>query len=345
VPRRPPDYPVPRRFDTNARGVRAHQVDLNDIAIITSGSMWEQRRWKLSPGPFSARWTQVLLAHGVVVMHERSQSSQRVQLGAKLGFLCIGFYAGADGPMLLAGREIAADEPVLITPGATFDSTIPGGMNAVQLYFFPEAHDMLWVNEPERERLLKQWSSVGVAPLRGDPEHAASLHRLLTDLAAVREWPGAWADVPGQYLADQAAELTSKLLSSAVPREPDPEVGRPSLRRMAAMAAEKYLLEASDRPVSTLELCRHTGVSERTLQAAMIDQFGQSPMAYMRTIRLAQVHAALREAKPGDTVQAISLRFGFLHQGRFSAQYREQFGETPGQTLRRHAGGEAVADE
>jgi AraC family ethanolamine operon transcriptional activator len=186
--------------------------------------------------------------------------------------------------------------------------------------------------------MLDKWLSVRVTPLRADPGHAHELKGLLDELLAVHQWPQAWADMPAGYLADLVVEAAGRLLDSAVPRRREPEIGRPSLRRMAALAAEKYLLEAGDRPVSTLELCRHTGVSERTLQAAMLDQFGQTPMAYLRTLRLGQVREALRRAAPSDTVQAIALRFGFLHHGRFAGQYREHFGEPPGQTLRRHTG-------
>ena len=51
--------------------------------------------------------------------------------------------------------------------------------------------------------------------------------------------------------------------------------------------------------------------------------------------RLARAHEDLRGADPtrGDTVTAIAARWGFLHFGRFAAEYRRAYGQTPRTTL------------
>ncbi len=57
-------------------------------------------------------------------------------------------------------------------------------------------------------------------------------------------------------------------------------------------------------------------------------------MAYLRRVRLALARADLVAAEPArDTVTAIAHRWGFHHQGRFSAAYREAYGELPRRTL------------
>jgi transcriptional regulator GlxA family with amidase domain len=59
-------------------------------------------------------------------------------------------------------------------------------------------------------------------------------------------------------------------------------------------------------------------------------------MSYLREIRLQHVRKDLSAADPTETtVTEIATRWGFLHPGRFSAQYRERFGEPPSATLRR----------
>jgi transcriptional regulator GlxA family with amidase domain len=53
-------------------------------------------------------------------------------------------------------------------------------------------------------------------------------------------------------------------------------------------------------------------------------------------VRLQRAHTALRDSNPAETtVQAVALSLGLLHQGRFAANYRALFGETPSETLRR----------
>jgi AraC-like DNA-binding protein len=60
-----------------------------------------------------------------------------------------------------------------------------------------------------------------------------------------------------------------------------------------------------------------------------------SPTQFLRQVRLRHVHRELLSADPSTTVAEAAARWGFLHQGRFAAQYRERYGVQPGDTLRR----------
>jgi transcriptional regulator GlxA family with amidase domain len=84
------------------------------------------------------------------------------------------------------------------------------------------------------------------------------------------------------------------------------------------------------------DLCRITGVSERTLEYAFKEVTGLAPMAYLARLRLHRVRQALLAATNGPTtVAAAALEWGFWHFGEFSRAYKECFGELPSETLRR----------
>ena len=86
---------------------------------------------------------------------------------------------------------------------------------------------------------------------------------------------------------------------------------------------------------STAELARATGVSARAIQKAFHRADEPPPMTYLRRLRLHRVRADLAGGIPGSvTVTAVASSWGFLHLGRFAAQYRELFGESPSDTLR-----------
>ncbi|HVQ98373.1 MAG TPA: AraC family transcriptional regulator [Mycobacterium sp.] len=88
-------------------------------------------------------------------------------------------------------------------------------------------------------------------------------------------------------------------------------------------------------PWNSVELARATGVSARALQKAFQRSGQPPPMTYLRRLRLSRAHADLAGSSAESiTVTTIAGRWGFLHLGRFSEQYRQLFGESPSQTLR-----------
>ncbi|MET9346519.1 AraC family transcriptional regulator [Streptomyces termitum] len=93
--------------------------------------------------------------------------------------------------------------------------------------------------------------------------------------------------------------------------------------------------ERPEHPFTTAELAAHARVSVRRLQESFRECVGMSPMAYLREVRLDRVREELRAAEPDEvSVSEVAWRWGFAHQGRFAARYREKFGESPSRTLR-----------
>lgn len=78
-------------------------------------------------------------------------------------------------------------------------------------------------------------------------------------------------------------------------------------------------------------------MSVRTLHASFQRCFGMSPMAYVRKMRLEHVREELLAwaSDPDIRVTDVATRWEFFHLGRFAQQYRERFGESPSDTIRR----------
>jgi AraC-like DNA-binding protein len=102
--------------------------------------------------------------------------------------------------------------------------------------------------------------------------------------------------------------------------------------------AVELLQERPEEPWTTSRLARAVHMSVRSLQEGFSRDYDVPPMAYLRQVRLRQVRAVLVDATPNaTTVQSVATRLGFLHLGRFSANYRHAFGENPSETLRRES--------
>ena len=108
-------------------------------------------------------------------------------------------------------------------------------------------------------------------------------------------------------------------------------------RQRAVERAEAYLKAHLDSPIPLAHLCHVTGLSERGLRNAFYRVRGMSPTRCLRTERLHGVRNALRgEWSSPITVTDVAIGHGFSELGRFSMTYREEFGESPSETLRRH---------
>ncbi|WP_353946192.1 helix-turn-helix transcriptional regulator [Streptomyces sp. HUAS MG91] len=102
-----------------------------------------------------------------------------------------------------------------------------------------------------------------------------------------------------------------------------------------AVRATAYIDEHAHTDIGLADIADAVQVTPRALQYAFRRHLGTTPMAYLRRVRLAHAHSALKAADPfaGATVTRIAAQWGFLHTSRFSAAYRAAYGQSPRDTL------------
>ncbi|MGM0564294.1 MAG: helix-turn-helix domain-containing protein [Pseudomonadota bacterium] len=114
--------------------------------------------------------------------------------------------------------------------------------------------------------------------------------------------------------------------------------GPPIRRRRLQIlrAAHDYIVQALEDGYTPgiADICTQVGAAERTLQYCFRDLLQMTPVAYLRILRLNRVRAELRDPPDSDTtITQAALRFGFVHAGQFSRDYRLHFDESPSVTL------------
>jgi len=95
-------------------------------------------------------------------------------------------------------------------------------------------------------------------------------------------------------------------------------------------------------PITLVDIARASGAPGRTLLEHFKNHRSVSPMRYLRSARLAKVREALARTDCPGSVTQIAMEWGFSHLGRFALEYRNQFGESPSDTLTRSRGGRAI---
>lgn len=95
-------------------------------------------------------------------------------------------------------------------------------------------------------------------------------------------------------------------------------------------------IESDPAGIETVaDIARASGLSVRALDAGFRRHVGIPPMKYLRQVRLARAHDALLAADAeSTTATTVAHEWGFLHYGRFAAEYRRAYGRTPSQSLR-----------
>jgi len=100
-------------------------------------------------------------------------------------------------------------------------------------------------------------------------------------------------------------------------------------------AAEDYMRDHAEEPLTIAEIADAVGVGPRALQAAFRATYDATPRQVLAEIRLEKARARLLAPEEEMTVTDVALASGFVHFGRFAAAYRERYGELPSETLRR----------
>ena len=97
-----------------------------------------------------------------------------------------------------------------------------------------------------------------------------------------------------------------------------------------------YIERNLKQELSAGHLALQACMSERSLYVLFERGLGVTPLHYIRQRKLARIHTCLSD--PHCTVRSLTelaLDYRFVHLGRFSASYRQQYGELPSSTLKR----------
>ncbi|MBZ9557488.1 MULTISPECIES: helix-turn-helix domain-containing protein [Modicisalibacter] len=124
------------------------------------------------------------------------------------------------------------------------------------------------------------------------------------------------------------------LLLSECSRSPYVDDVRYRTRRYIVDRCHAMIRAQPDDPPSMMALCRQLKISRRTLQYSFQVETGQSPVHYLRALRLNAARRSLFE-DPTQPIADAAARQGFFHQSYFSREYRRLFKESPSATLKR----------
>ena len=139
-------------------------------------------------------------------------------------------------------------------------------------------------------------------------------------------------------LNERARFYYCRLLNSAIFTMFDITISQGSLSNNSlhrhVERVRNYVLDNITADIKIDELAKVCQISRKSLYNIFERETGLTPSAYIRRLKLESIHSELKNNEHVRNVTQVALEYGFTNLGRFSAQYREQIGELPSQTLR-----------
>lgn len=95
----------------------------------------------------------------------------------------------------------------------------------------------------------------------------------------------------------------------------------------------EFIRQHAHENICADDLHRIAGVSKTKLYQEFQHYYGTSPLAFLRKYRLQQIYKILNSSSNKKlSISKLAYDWGFNHLGRFSQEYRDEFGETPTET-------------
>lgn len=99
--------------------------------------------------------------------------------------------------------------------------------------------------------------------------------------------------------------------------------------------AMDYAVANASKPITISDMAAAADVSVRALQVNFRRFLEQSPLEFLRELRLKLAHQELLKSEPEISISDIAAKWGFAHPGRFASLYRRVYGQSPSQDRKR----------
>jgi AraC-like DNA-binding protein len=231
-----------------------------------------------------------------------------------------------DVPIRFNGSQRARPAIVIGSGGAAYTIIEEVQRQIASVIFRPEVTDRGWPSASHTFKIFET-SAVGLGRLR----------RVVREVMAAASEPVEAADLPLKARAMKESLLAAvdhaleDVVSVRWTLRPNDERNFRIFRQISALLSDDL-----SQPIYSDEIARKLGLSVRTMHDIVRRYRGMSLHRYLRLRRLWLVRRRLLAG--ADSVKAVALAFGFWHLSDFSRSYRDQFGETPSQTLERGRG-------
>jgi len=301
------------------------RADYDDVDAVRALAARQDVRFEQF-GRGRMRSSYALLTTGTMHLSGSVHTVGAIARGSVGQGLCMVGVPGDDGPERSTGGQVAEGDCVVVRSGQEYAASSRKGFRTLTIVLsqsrLEKAFEETW---GVQFRMLAPEYRLAFA----DPEVQRRLHDDLRELLSPARAETGSARLRRRTDAETEGAIIDALVRAA--RPPTARRRDPSRRHFARRAAE-MIREGLQDDLSISHCAPQLGTTLRTLELGFQDLYGMSLRAYRHALRLNAARHDLLKPDGEDSVGTVAVRWGLLHLGRFSTEYRRMFGESPGET-------------
>jgi len=308
----------------------AHENFYRDFDKMAEDALeWDIHYEQTGTGAFSGRLTQVILSS--LQLGRVQWSPGIIEHGAAPhGNWVVALPVSAEGTLHVRGRPVSIDQALFVPAGEDIAFTANGRTDLM----------VAALHTTQIERWMQVRRGVdGIDRRQLSHSHGVAGHGNAERKLLLKDTLGVLMEQGHDASYEVLSAAQSVILDTVLGTIPSFEAIEPLHHRAKiATSLRAVLHENLEAAISISDLCERMGVRERTLYVACQEAFGKPPKRLLHKLRLNATKRQLSQPFAHTDVTSVALRFGFLHLGRFAAEYRSLFGELPSVTLARARG-------
>lgn len=308
------------------------QLKMSDIEELSTTVSGQSRRYlQLQPGKLDCSLSEVSL-DGIILLREQLNAGSQIEAAPPGNFFPLATILGDSSGMRFCSKEFKQNS-LLQASGSEWNMRFSEKLDYIGCILdktmLAEHTQILTGRQVSPNWFISQSCQAQPNIMANYKHQLTTMISLLSEQAALLNN----SDIRRQFSA-QIFQLVIKLLNST---QHEQQKLMPQTKRLAGVRRVVDYLKVHASYLPTIpELCTVAQLSERSLEYGFKEQFGVTPIRYLKLVRLNGSKRDLVVAHPKMTkVVDIALRWGFVEFGRFAAEYGQLFKELPSETLRR----------
>lgn len=306
-------------------------TDIDRQSRCLSG--YNQQYQQLSCGKFQGHCTSMLLGREFGMYYEVVNQILDQNAAVPMDQYLVIFLMNSRGYCKINGRNFSAGNVFYAGPGATVSGISGPGTHSVVISLEKTFFDSVLSNCYPKIKYGLMIPESGI--IKKSQSDAQTLRQTTKQMLSVMQASPSilLKTSPLKNLRQSMAEMIAVQIHQAFCLPEEKKTVSLSHRFSIVQHACEFIYQQPERQLSISDLCRETGVSRRTLEYSFRECIGQSPNAYLRSIKLNGIRRALLSSENADkSIGDIAAEWGVWHLSRFAHYYKNQFHELPSET-------------